>query len=64
MGEPDDCDPYEGYDECWNCGGTGEVYSCPTEYACVGPEVGCDLCARRCNVCRPRPTPPSQEKGT
>ena len=41
-------------DECWNCGGEGVVYFCHTEYACIDPEGGCDLCERRCAICRPR----------
>jgi hypothetical protein len=40
-------------DECWNCGGEGVIYSCFEEYACIDPEGGCDLCSRRCDVCRP-----------
>lgn len=39
--------------ECWNCGGEGVIYSCFEEYACLDPEEGCHLCARRCEVCRP-----------
>jgi hypothetical protein len=48
-------------DACWNCGGDGVVYMCISEYACIDPEGGCDLCERRCDVCRPAkhkvPTP-------
>jgi hypothetical protein len=39
-------------DDCWNCGGEGFVSSCFEEWACVDPESGCDLCTRRCDVCR------------
>lgn len=42
-------------DPCWNCDGEGFVYNCFEEYACIDPEGGCDLCMRRCDVCRPRP---------
>lgn len=45
--DPDDMDC------CPNCGGDGVVYDCFEEYACVDPEGGCDLCARRCDWCRP-----------
>jgi hypothetical protein len=40
-------------DECWQCHGEGFVYSCHTEYACIDPEGGCDLCERVCDVCFP-----------
>lgn len=52
-----DYDPSDDY--CPNCGGEGVVYMCVSEYACVDPEGGCDLCERRCDWCRPRPTPPT-----
>lgn len=39
--------------ECWNCSGDGFYYDCFEEYACIDPEGGCDLCMRRCDVCRP-----------
>ena len=45
-------DDFDDDDECWNCGGEGYVYDCFTEYACINPEDGCDLCMRRCDVCR------------
>lgn len=45
-------------DECPECGGEGFVASCVSDYACVDPEEGCDLCMRRCDYCRPLPTPP------
>jgi len=38
--------------DCWQCGGEGELADCWEEYACVDPESGCDLCLRRCDVCR------------
>lgn len=38
-------------DCCPNCCGDGVVYSCVSEYACVDPESGCDLCERRCDWC-------------
>jgi len=40
-------------DGCDNCGGTGYVYSCHQEFACVDPEGGCVYCRRRCDWCRP-----------
>lgn len=51
----DDCDA------CWNCGGEGVVYDCLSDYACIDPEGGCDLCERRCDVCRPRQPNPTPE---
>ncbi len=39
---------------CWQCGGDGVVYDCFEEYACIDPEGGCDMCERRCDVCKPR----------
>lgn len=50
-------DDYE-YDDdldgsCWNCNEEGYVYDCVTDYACIDPEGGCDLCARRCSICNP-----------
>ena len=53
MGEFDD---YFDNGDCWNCGGEGFVSSCFSEYACVDPDAGCDLCTRRCDICSPRPT--------
>ncbi len=54
------------YDEfeqdCWNCGGEGFVSDCFEEWACVDPEYGCDLCTRRCDVCRPRSPQPDAPK--
>jgi hypothetical protein len=47
-------DPSDDY--CPNCGGEGVVYVCFSEYACVDPESGCDLCERRCDWCQPRRT--------
>ena len=40
--------------DCWQCDGQGYTYDCFEEYACVDPEGGCDLCMRRCDVCKPR----------
>ena len=61
MGEPDDYDDDWDNEACWNCGGEGYVYDCFEEYACIDPESGCDLCMRRCDVCRPRkPNPELQ----
>ena len=40
-------------DECWQCNGEGFIYSCHTEYACIDPEGGCDLCERVCDICFP-----------
>jgi hypothetical protein len=53
---PDYADDYDEDDlaDCWNCGGDGFVSSCFEEWACVDPEGGCDLCTRRCDVCRPQ----------
>lgn len=41
-------------DQCYECGGEGFVSSCFSEYACLYPEDGCDLCTRRCDVCSPQ----------
>ena len=38
-------------DVCGNCGGEGYVAMCHTDYECVDPESGCDLCMRRCDWC-------------
>jgi hypothetical protein len=46
-------------DECGNCGGTGIIYMCLDEIGCIDPEEGCDLCARRCDWCRPSGPAPS-----
>lgn len=43
----------EDYETCSNCGGEGVIYMCLSEYACIDPESGCDLCERRCDWCRP-----------
>lgn len=40
-------------EDCPNCGGEGVVYSCVSEYTCIDPESGCDLCERRCDWCHP-----------
>lgn len=39
--------------DCPNCAGEGVIYMCVSEYACIDPEGGCDLCERRCDWCRP-----------
>jgi len=59
---PDDW-PDESNDDCWNCGGEGVVYSCVEEWACMDPDYGCDFCASRCDVCRPRLSPPRSPSG-
>lgn len=48
--------------DCWNCGGEGFVADCVTEYACMYPEDGCDLCMRRCDFCNPAPRNPELDK--
>jgi hypothetical protein len=51
----EDFDPYDGEDlDCWNCGGEGYVSDCIDGF-CQDAESGCDLCTRRCDVCRPAP---------
>lgn len=60
----DDVPDYDDYDECDNCGGTGIIYMCVSEYACINPEDGCDLCARRCDWCRPTKPAPDKAKET
>lgn len=52
-GDDSICFPDDETDECPNCGGEGVIYMCQTEYACVDPEGGCDLCECRCDWCRP-----------
>jgi uncharacterized protein (DUF983 family) len=50
-------------DDCPNCGGEGVIYMCVSEYACVDPESGCDLCERRCDWCQTPPAPQPREVG-
>lgn len=38
-------------EECWHCGGAGEIYDC-IDGCCVDPESGCPDCARSCPECR------------
>lgn len=52
-------DEYE--DDCPNCGGDGVIYMCQSEYACVDPESGCDLCERPCDWCQKSKIPPNPE---
>jgi hypothetical protein len=54
-------DDFDDDEECWSCDGEGVIYSCVSEYACIDPEGGCDLCERRCLVCRPL-TPAEREE--
>lgn len=49
---PDDYEDFDDSEDCPNCGGEGIVYNCFEEFACIDPEGGCDLCARRCDWCR------------
>ncbi len=37
--------------ECPNCGGEGVVYDC-IDGQCLDADIGCDLCARKCDWCR------------
>ena len=46
------CDDQD--DECPYCGGEGVTYDC-FDGQCLDAEEGCDLCARRCDHCRPVP---------
>ncbi|MGX1096546.1 hypothetical protein [Amorphus sp. MBR-141] len=49
----DDFDDFDGDDStCWKCGGEGFYADCFEEFACIDPEGSCDLCTRRCDVCR------------
>lgn len=50
---PDDWDDYG--EDCANCGGEGFVAHCFQEFACVYPDLGCDLCMSRCDWCNPAP---------
>lgn len=54
--EADMTEPYDHDDDggCYECGGEGFVYYCFEEFACIDPEGGCDMCMRRCDLCRPR----------
>jgi hypothetical protein len=54
------------YDEfdCPNCDGEGVIYDCQSDYACVDPESGCDLCIRKCDWCRPRTNQADQPSAT
>lgn len=38
-------------EECWDCGGDGYVFDC-LDGCCADADAGCDLCTRRCEVCR------------
>lgn len=49
----DDYDDDFDQDDCWQCGGEGFVSNCQDEIGCVDPESGCDLCTRRCDICKP-----------
>jgi hypothetical protein len=40
-----------GNDECWNCGGEGEICDC-IDGLCEDAESGCADCARPCAECR------------
>lgn len=56
MSDPFDYDvDDEDYDECPNCMGFGVIYCCFSEYACIDPENGCDLCERPCDWCQHTP---------
>lgn len=44
--------------DCFQCGGEGFYANCFEEWACMYPDEGCDLCIRRCDVCRPRKPDP------
>jgi hypothetical protein len=48
---------------CPNCGGEGVIYMCLEEYACIDPEGGCDMCARRCDWCAAQGKEDTDEKG-
>jgi hypothetical protein len=67
--EPHSLEAWDSHDDqledCWNCGGEGYVANCFSEYACLYPDEGCDLCTRRCDVCRARTqnTPDSEKDG-
>lgn len=37
-------------DDCSYCGGEGVVYDC-IDGQCLDAEIGCDLCASRCDYC-------------
>jgi hypothetical protein len=52
-------DAYEDYDGsfdggCYECGGEGFVSNCVSDYACIDPEYGCDLCTYECDLCGPK----------
>jgi hypothetical protein len=47
--------------DCANCGGTGYVANCYSEYACVAPEEGCDECMRHCYWCNPPKLTPKEQ---
>jgi hypothetical protein len=49
----DPADDFDMEEDCPNCGGEGVIYMCVSEYACIDPESGCELCERRCDWCRP-----------
>lgn len=38
-------------EECGNCGGEGVTYDC-IDGQCLDAEIGCDLCASKCDYCQ------------
>lgn len=51
----DEFDDHDDNRDCWNCHGEGYVSHCPTEYACIYPDEGCEFCLRVCEYCAPPP---------
>lgn len=37
-------------DDCGNCGGTGFLHDC-IDGQCLDAEIGCELCATKCDYC-------------
>lgn len=52
-------------DSCWQCGGEGYMADC-IDGCCQDAEMGCDLCTRRCDICRGTGylPPPETSNGT
>jgi hypothetical protein len=48
----DSADFLDDVDDCPNCGGEGVIYHC-IDGCCVDADIGCELCERTCDLCRP-----------
>jgi hypothetical protein len=58
-----DFDDFDMEDDCPNCGGEGVIYHC-IDGCCVDADIGCELCERTCDWCRPRRNALARDGGT